>query len=50
MIKILMTYSNTEGMEKLLNNSEFKIDIHSKPSPEEYLKIQRNSLKQPVPE
>ncbi|OIO75392.1 MAG: phosphoglycerate dehydrogenase [Elusimicrobia bacterium CG1_02_37_114] len=39
MTKILMTYSSTEGMEKLLNNSEFKIDVHPKPSPEEYLKI-----------
>ena len=39
MIKVLMTYNNTEGMDVLLNNKNFKIDIHSKPSPEKFAEL-----------
>jgi len=35
MYKILMTYDNTEGLDALLSNKEFKVDIHNKPSQEE---------------
>jgi D-3-phosphoglycerate dehydrogenase len=30
-----MTYDNTEGLDALLSNKEFKVDIHNKPSQEE---------------
>ncbi len=33
--KILMTYSNTEGLEKLLNHPDFQIDIKPKPTQEQ---------------
>lgn len=39
MYKILMTYDNQEGLEQLLNNPDFKVDVHVKPSPEELKKI-----------
>ncbi|MDI6641312.1 MAG: phosphoglycerate dehydrogenase [Elusimicrobiota bacterium] len=39
MTKILMTYSNTEGLERLLNHPEFKVDIQPKPSPEKLLQL-----------
>lgn len=32
MYKILMTYDNTEGLDALLSNKEFKVDIHIKNS------------------
>ncbi|MDR1433936.1 hydroxyacid dehydrogenase [Candidatus Endomicrobiellum devescovinae] len=35
MYNILMTYDNTEGLDALLSNKEFKVDIHNKPSQEE---------------
>ncbi|MDR3195383.1 MAG: hypothetical protein LBT58_01110 [Endomicrobium sp.] len=35
MCKILMAYDNTEGLDALLSNKEFKVDIHNKPSQEE---------------
>lgn len=31
-----MTYNNTEGLDKLLENPEFKIEIHPKPAPEDF--------------
>ena len=39
MYKILMTYKNTEGLEKLLANKEFKIEIHEKPTPEQFKEL-----------
>ncbi|MCX5782494.1 MAG: phosphoglycerate dehydrogenase [Elusimicrobia bacterium] len=39
MYKILMTYNNTEGLEKLLKNKDFKIEIHEKPSPEQFKEL-----------
>jgi len=36
---ILMTYSNKEGLEKLLSHPEFKVDIKPKPTQEELAKI-----------
>jgi len=38
-IKILMTYKNTEGLEKLLNHPQMQVDIKPKPSLEEFKKI-----------
>ncbi len=34
-----MTYNNTEGMETLLNNKEFKVEIHNKPTPEKFKEL-----------
>jgi D-3-phosphoglycerate dehydrogenase len=34
-----MTYDNTEGLEKLLSNKEFKVEIHNKPSAEDFKKL-----------
>ena len=39
MFKILMTYSNTEGMSKLLKNKNFKVDIVPRPTPEKFKEI-----------
>jgi D-3-phosphoglycerate dehydrogenase len=39
MYKILMTYNNAEGLDALLSNKEFKVDIHNKPSQEELKKL-----------
>ncbi|MDR0485117.1 MAG: phosphoglycerate dehydrogenase [Elusimicrobiota bacterium] len=39
MYKILMTYDSAEGLEKLLENKDFKIETHNKPSPEEFKKL-----------
>ncbi|MDR3048588.1 MAG: phosphoglycerate dehydrogenase [Elusimicrobiota bacterium] len=36
MYKILMTYDSMEGLDTLLANKEFKIEVHAKPSPEEF--------------
>ncbi|MCX7715969.1 MAG: phosphoglycerate dehydrogenase, partial [Endomicrobia bacterium] len=37
--KILMTYKNTEGLEKLLSHPEIQVDIKPKPSQEELLNL-----------
>ncbi|MFN3966370.1 MAG: phosphoglycerate dehydrogenase [Endomicrobiia bacterium] len=37
--KILMTYSNTEGLEKLLNHPDFQVDIKPKPTQEQLAQI-----------
>ena len=34
-----MTYNNTEGLEKLLANKDFKIEIHEKPTPEQFKEL-----------
>ncbi len=39
MYKILMTYDNMEGLDALLANKEFKIEVHNKPSPEDFKKL-----------
>lgn len=39
MYKILMTYNNTEGMESLFKHPDFKIEIHAKPSPEQFKEL-----------
>ncbi|MDR2772958.1 MAG: phosphoglycerate dehydrogenase [Elusimicrobiota bacterium] len=39
MFKILMTYDSVEGLEGLLKNKDFKVEIHPKPSPEEFEKL-----------
>ncbi|OGS21716.1 MAG: phosphoglycerate dehydrogenase [Elusimicrobia bacterium RIFOXYA2_FULL_39_19] len=39
MIKILMTYSSKDGMDKLLNHPEFKVEVNAKPSPEKFAEI-----------
>jgi D-3-phosphoglycerate dehydrogenase / 2-oxoglutarate reductase len=39
MFKILMTYDNTEGLDALLKNPEFKIEIHNKPTPEKFKEL-----------
>lgn len=39
MFKIMMTYDNKEGLDTLLNNKEFQIDIHAKPSPEKFKEL-----------
>ena len=39
MYKILMTYDSMEGLDALAANKEFKIEIHNKPSPEEFKKL-----------
>lgn len=39
MYKILMTYSNVEGLDLLFSSKEFKIDVHNKPSPEEFKRL-----------
>ncbi|MFH1367651.1 MAG: phosphoglycerate dehydrogenase [Elusimicrobiota bacterium] len=39
MYKIMMTYDNTEGLDVLLNNKEFKVDIHNKPTPEKFKEL-----------
>jgi D-3-phosphoglycerate dehydrogenase len=40
-IKILMTYKNTEGLEKLLNHPDIQVDIKPKPSLEEFVSLVR---------
>ncbi|MCX5777812.1 MAG: phosphoglycerate dehydrogenase [Elusimicrobia bacterium] len=39
MFKILMTYNNTEGLDALLKHPDFKIDIHEKPTPEQFKEL-----------
>ena len=39
MYKILMTYDSMEGLDALVNNKEFKIEVHNKPSPEDFKKL-----------
>ncbi|GHT42894.1 hypothetical protein AGMMS49921_09320 [Endomicrobiia bacterium] len=39
MYKILMTYDNAEGLGALLLNKEFKVEIHNKPSQEEFKEL-----------
>ncbi|OGS18959.1 MAG: phosphoglycerate dehydrogenase [Elusimicrobia bacterium RIFOXYA2_FULL_40_6] len=39
MIKLLMTYSSTEGLDKLLNHPQFKVEVNSKPTPEKFAEI-----------
>lgn len=39
MYKILMTYDSMEGLDALVNNKEFKIEVHAKPSPEEFKEL-----------
>ncbi|MCL2798944.1 MAG: phosphoglycerate dehydrogenase [Endomicrobia bacterium] len=39
MYKILMTYDSMEGLDALVANKEFKIEVHNKPSPEEFKKL-----------
>ncbi len=38
-IKILMTYKNTEGLEKLLSHPQIQLDIKPKPSAEELINL-----------
>ncbi|MDR1195647.1 MAG: hypothetical protein LBL00_04120, partial [Endomicrobium sp.] len=42
MYKILMTYDSMEGLDALAANKEFKIEIHAKPSPEEFKELIKN--------
>jgi D-3-phosphoglycerate dehydrogenase len=42
MYKILMTYNNMDGLDALLSNSEFKVEVHNKPSSEEFKKLIKN--------
>lgn len=39
MYKILMTYNNTEGLDELLKHPDFKIEIHSKPTVEQFKEL-----------
>jgi len=39
MYKILMTYDSMEGLDTLVANKEFKIEVHNKPSPEDFKKL-----------
>jgi len=39
MYKILMTYDSMEGLDALVANKEFKIEVHNKPSPEDFKKL-----------
>jgi D-3-phosphoglycerate dehydrogenase len=39
MHKILMTYDNTEGLDALLKHPDFKIEIHAKPTPEQFREL-----------
>lgn len=39
MYKILMTYDSMEGLDSLVNNKEFKVEVHAKPSPEEFKEL-----------
>lgn len=39
MYKILMTYDSMEGLDSLISNKEFKVEVHAKPSPEEFKKL-----------
>ncbi|HBU69855.1 MAG TPA: phosphoglycerate dehydrogenase [Elusimicrobia bacterium] len=39
MHKILMTYASTEGLDPILNNPEFKIEVVAKPTPEKFKEI-----------
>ena len=39
MFKILMTYDSTEGLEKVLENKNFAIEIHAKPTPEQFKEL-----------
>jgi len=39
MFKILMTYKNTEGLDELLGNKNFSINIHPKPDPDTFKKL-----------
>lgn len=42
MFKILMTYDNTEGLDVLLKNPDFKIEIHPKPTPDKFKELIAN--------
>jgi len=42
MYKILMTYNNMDGLDALLSNREFKVEVHNRPSPEEFKKLIKN--------
>ncbi|MCL2485570.1 MAG: phosphoglycerate dehydrogenase, partial [Endomicrobia bacterium] len=39
MYKILMTYDSMEGLDALVANKEFKIEVHNKPSPEKFKEL-----------
>ncbi|AKL97724.1 phosphoglycerate dehydrogenase [Endomicrobium proavitum] len=39
MYKILMTYDSMEGLDTLVANKEFKIEVHAKPSAEDFKKL-----------
>ncbi|MDR3111633.1 MAG: phosphoglycerate dehydrogenase [Elusimicrobiota bacterium] len=39
MYRILMTYDNMEGLDALIANKNFKIEIHNKPSPEQFKEL-----------
>jgi len=39
MYKILMTYDSREGLEKLLNNPDFKVEICNKPTAEKFKEV-----------
>ena len=39
MYKILMTYDSQEGLDELLNNPEFKVEICNKPTPEKFKEV-----------
>ncbi|MDR1942423.1 MAG: phosphoglycerate dehydrogenase [Endomicrobium sp.] len=39
MYKILMTYNSQEGLETLFANKDFEIEVHEKPSPEDFKKL-----------
>src|SRR3989339_120127 len=42
MFKILMTYKNTEGLDALLAHKDFKVEIHTKPTPEQFKELIAN--------
>jgi D-3-phosphoglycerate dehydrogenase len=39
MYKIMMTYKSTEGLDALLGHKDFKVDIHDKPTPEQFKEL-----------
>lgn len=39
MHKILMTYNNTEGLDVLIKHPDFKVEIHAKPTPEQFKEL-----------